>query len=313
MIDGSAPGQQVYASGGPISRMNVLIPGGTGFIGRHLSRELLRRGHEVTAVSRDPNPADVPDAVETATADVTEYDELPAVVSGQDAVVNLVALSPLYQPKGGSARQEIVAVGGTRNLVRAMESTGVNRLLYQSGLGAHPDAPTAHLRAKGRAEGIVRSSDLDWTITRPSVVFGDGDEIVPFTRTLTTPYLTILPGGGRTPFQPIWIGDLCPMLADILEDDEHIGETYEFGGPEVLTLADITRTVHGARGRSVTIVPLPMAMARIGLAVAGVLPLIPFGRDQYHGLTVDNRPDVNAVSRFGREESDLRTLEDYLS
>lgn len=293
--------------------MKILIAGGTGFIGRHLSRELADRGHDVTAASRDPDPDIVPAGVTAASADITEYDGLPELVAGHDAVVNLVALSPLFQPKGGRHRHELVTVGGTRNLVRAMASEGVDRLLYQSGLCADPDARTAYHRAKGRAEGIIRSSDLDWTITRPAVVFGEGDEFVRFTKTLTTPYLTALPGGGEMPFQPLWIGDLVPILAEILEDDEHIGQLYEFGGPEELTLADVTRTIYAAEGRSVRILPLPMPLARIGLTVAGVVPFVPFGPDQYHSLQLDSRPAENDVARFGRDPEALRTLESYLS
>lgn len=293
--------------------MDVLVTGGTGFIGRHLCEELIARGHGVTAMSRDPDDELVPAEVRTATGDVTEYETLPEVVAGHDAVVHLVALSPLFQPEGGEGRHEIVIVEGTRNIVRAMNATDVDRLLYQSGLGADPDGLTAHLQAKGRAEGIIRASDLDWTITRPSVVFGDGDEIVPFTKTLTTPYLTGLPGGGETMFQLIWVGDLVVILADIIEDERHIGETYELGGPAELSLADVTRAVHGAEGRPVRILPVPMGLARLGLTVAGWLPVIPFSREQYRGLHIDNRPEENAIQEFGFAPADLRSFEDYLA
>lgn len=292
--------------------MDVLIAGGTGFIGRNLSRELVDRGHEVTAVSREPDESDVPADVATVAGDVTEYDGLPEIVDGHEAVVNLVALSPLYRPAGGEHRQELVHVGGTRNLVRAMESTGVERLLQQSALGADPDAATAHLRAKGRAEGIVRASDLDWTISRPSVVFGDGAELVPFTRSLTTPYVTALPGGGTTRFQPVWVGDLVDVLAGLLTDDAHVGETHELGGPEVLTLADVTRAIYRADGRPVRILPLPMPLARIGLTLAKIVPFVPFGPDQYRALHLDNTTDENAMDELA-PEGGLVTFDTYLA
>ena len=293
--------------------MDVLVAGGAGFVGRHLCRELDDRGHDVTALSRDPNPSVLPDTVETAGGDVTDYDGIEGSVAGRDAVVNLVALSPLFQPRGGSERQFEVHLGGTENLVRAATEHDVGRFLQQSGLGAAHNAPTAHLQAKGRAEAVVRESDLEWVITRPSVIFGDGDEIVPFTKRVTTPHVTALPGGGRTPFQLIWIGDLVGMLADAIEEERHVGNVYELGGPEVLTLADITREIYRAEGKSVRIVPVPMALSKLGMTVAEPIPFVPFGRDQYRGLQVENIPSKNDIDAFGVSRDELTTFSAYLS
>jgi NADH dehydrogenase len=289
--------------------MDVLVAGGTGFVGRHLCRLLDDRGHDVTVLSRDPDPSTVPSGVSTVAADVTE-DDLDPHCEGRDAVVNLVALSPLFQPRGRT--HDAVHVGGTRALVDASESTGVGRFLQTSALGADPDGATAYLRAKGRAENVVVESGLDWTVFRPSVVFGDGGEFVSFTKRLTTPYVTGLPGGGRTRFQPIWVGDLTPMLADAIEDDTHVGAVYEIGGPERLTLADVAKLAHRADGRSLTVVPVPMALAKLGLSVAGGVPGVPFGADQYRSLRMDNVTDENDATAFGVDPSDMRTLADHL-
>ena len=299
--------------GTDIQNMNVLVVGGAGFIGRHLCAELVERDHEVTALSRNPDDEKLPDGVESARGDVTDYESIAGAFADRDAVVNLVALSPLLQSKGGSERQFEVHLGGTRNVVRAATEHGVDRLLQQSGLGASHDATTAHLRAKGQAETVVRESDLDWIITRPSVVFGDGDEIVPFTKLVTTPYVTGLPGGGKTPFQLIWVGDLVRMLADAIGQNRHVGKVYELGGPEVLTLADITRAIYRAEGRSVRIIPVPMPLTKVGMTFAEPIPFIPFGRDQYHGLQVENIPTHNDIDAFGVSRDDLTTFSAYLS
>jgi NADH dehydrogenase len=204
--------------------------------------------------------------------------------------------------------------GGTENIVRAAEEKGVGRLLQMSAIDAAPDARTHQLRAKGNAEELVRESSLDWTIVRPSVVFGEGDEFVGFTKLLAPPYLTPLPGGGRAKFQPIWIGDLAPMLAEAVTEDEHVGETYELGGPEVLSLAEVARLAHGAAGRSVNVVPIPMPLAGIGLSIADYVPGFPFGSDQYRGIQGDNVvSDHNDVDAFGVAEADLKHLGEYLS
>jgi Nucleoside-diphosphate-sugar epimerases len=187
--------------------MDVLAVGGTGFVGTHLCRELVDRGHDVTALSRSPD--DAPAGVETATGDVTAYDSVEGAFEGRDAVVNLVALSPLFKPDGGDEMHDHVHRRGTEHCVRAAETHDVERLVQLSALGADPAGATAYIRAKGRAEEIVRGSDLDWTIFRPSVVFGEGGEFVSFTKRLKgmfAPGVPVypLPGGGETRFQPIW-------------------------------------------------------------------------------------------------------------
>jgi len=289
--------------------MQVLVTGGTGFVGSHLCRELADRGHEVTALARSPDDAETPGGVETVMGDVTAYESIVDAFAGQDVVVNLVALSPLFQPSGGAKMHDAVHRQGTENVVRAAEEHGVDRIVQMSALGADPDGDTAYVRAKGEAEAIVRESGLDWVIVRPSVIFGDGGEFLSFTRKVTPPVLAPLPGGGKKArFQPIWVADLAPMLADAVEDDAHLGEVYELGGPERLTLAEVARLVRGG----VRIVPVPMALTKVGFRIGGALPLFPFGPNQFEGLRFDNTTTENDVDAFGVDPENLRTLRSYV-
>ncbi len=294
--------------------MDVLAVGGTGFVGTHLCRELVSRGHDVTALSRSPDDALA--GVETATGDVTAYDSVEGAFEGRDAVVNLVALSPLFKPDGGDEMHDRVHRRGTEHCVRAAETHDVERLVQLSALGADPAGATAYVRAKGRAEEAVRGSDLDWTIFRPSVVFGEGGAFVSFTKRLKgmfAPGVPVypLPGGGETRFQPIWVGDLVPMVAAALEGG-HDGETYELGGPETLTLREVVELVYESAGESVTVVGLPMALAGVGLSVMDAVPGAPMGRDQYRSLKFDNTTSENEVGAFGVSRSDLRSFSSYL-
>jgi len=297
--------------------MDVLVVGGTGFVGQHLCRELHERGHEVTALSRNPGDADLPDRVIRKSGDVTDYGSIEGAFEGKDAVVFLPALSPLFKPDGGNELHERIHLGGTKNCVRAAEEHGVSRFLQMSALGADPNGETHYLRAKGKAEEVVRSSDLDWVIFRPSVVFGEGGEFVYFTKRLKEIFapgapVYPLPGGGtKAHFQLIWIGDLTPMLADALEDDDHVGEIYEVGGPETLSLREATELVFEGDGKSITIVPLPMPLAKVGLPVLGALGF-PMGSDQYEGLDFDNTPTSNDVSAFGVDPDSMTTFRSYL-
>ncbi|GGL49848.1 complex I NDUFA9 subunit family protein [Halocalculus aciditolerans] len=291
--------------------MQVLVVGGTGFIGQATCRALVDAGHDVAAFARNPAEADLPASVERVAGDVRNADDVVAAVEGRDAVYNLVALSPLFKPSGGYDQHFAVHVGGTENVVAACEKHDVDRLVQMSALGADPDGDTAYIASKGRAEEVVAEGDVPWTVIRPSVVFGEGGEFVSFVKRLTTPYVTALPGGGKTRFQPIWVEDIAGVLADAL-DARHEGGVYELGGPEVLTLADVTRLVYEAEGKSVTVLSVPMPLAAVGLEIAGSVPFLPFGGDQARSLRMDNTVTENDVTAFDRDVDDLRTLADYL-
>jgi len=291
--------------------MRVLVVGGTGFVGTALCRELDDRGHTVTAMSRSPDDENLPSGVEPVMGDVTAYDSIEGAFEGKDVVVNLVALSPLFRPDGGYDKHFEVHLGGTENVVKAAEEHGVGRLVQMSALGADPDGDTAYIASKGQAERVVWESSLDYVVVRPSVIFGDGGEFVSFTKRLAPRPAAPLPGGGDTRFQPIWLGDVVPMLADAAEGDEHVGETYELGGPEVLTLADVAEMAHRADGHSFTALPLPMALADIGLGLLGAVGG-PMGRDQARSLRLDNTTDDNDIAAFGVDAADLTTLGSYL-
>ncbi|MFB6192306.1 MAG: complex I NDUFA9 subunit family protein [Haloarculaceae archaeon] len=323
--------------------MNVLVAGGTGFIGTYLCEELAERGHDVIALSRSPETASFDrshgDAIRTVAGDVTARDSIEQHLAGVDCIVNLVALSPLFKPSGGDEAHDRVHRRGTENLVDAGESHGVERIVQMSALGADPDGPTHYIRAKGRAETAVKNAAMDWVVFRPSVVFGDGGEFVRFTKRLATPYLTPLPGGGSTRFQPIYVEDLVPMIADAVEGrppdagggdepgegepipaitpvdedtDPHAGRTYELGGPEKLTLAEVARLAHAADNKPVHVVPVPMPLAGVGLSLLDAVPGAPMGKDQYRSLQFDNTVQDNDLDAFGVRPEDLTTLQEYL-
>ncbi|WP_255148687.1 NAD(P)H-binding protein [Halorarius halobius] len=197
--------------------MQVLVTGGTGFVGSALCEELAARGHDVTALARHPDEANFEGDVETARGDVTDYDSIEPHFEGQDAAVQLVALSPLFRPDGGNERHFEVHLGGTENAVRAAEAHGVDTFLQMSGVHADPNADTAYLQSKGEAEAVVRNSELDWIIFRPTVLFGDGDEFRSFTKLVAPPYLAPLPGGGDQRFQLMYVEDGASVFADALE------------------------------------------------------------------------------------------------
>ncbi|MFC6723019.1 NAD(P)H-binding protein [Halobium palmae] len=292
--------------------MDVLVCGGDGFVGQHLCADLVDRGHSVTALSRSPNPDVLPDEVETATGDVTEYESIEGAFEGKDAAVNLTALPPLHQPQPGTFH-DTVCIGGAVNAAHAASEHDVGRYVEMSSLGAEMDSPIAYWRTQGLGDLVVEYSDLDWVVLRPSFIFGEGSETIEFIKQYTTPYVTVLPEGGEEPtFQPIWVEDVATITAEALEDDKHIGNVYDFGGPEVLTFGEVTRMLYRAEGKSVKIFSVPMEFAKIGLRMLDPITAIPLGLDQARALEMSNVTDHNDIDAFGIDESDLFSLSAYL-
>jgi uncharacterized protein YbjT (DUF2867 family) len=291
--------------------MNILVTGGDGFVGRNLCRELAEDGHDLTVLSRTPDESVLPDGTETVTGDVTEYDSIVDAFVGQDIVVNLVALSPLFQPPDEPTHEE-AHVGGTRNAVRAAEEHNLDYVVQMSSVGVNPSGETGYVRSKAWAEWVVLTADIDTMIFRPNIMFGDADEFVNFIRRTSLPYVSALPDGGSTPFQPLWVGDTAAIMADAIGNDDHLNEIYELAGPEELSLRDVTRRIYRARGRPVRILPVPMELVDLGLTVAHPIPQIPFGIDQARSLKMDLTANRNDLAAFGRDEGDLTTLDSYL-
>lgn len=292
--------------------MDVLVAGGDGFVGRYLCAELVDRGHAVTSLSRTPDSSVLPDEVETTTGDVTDYESIEGAFEGQDAAVNLTALPPLHQPQPGTYH-DTVCTGGVINTVEAAEHHDVTKYIEMSSLGADSHSSIAYWRTQGLGNMVARYSELDWVVIRPSFIFGDGSETFEFIKQHTTPYLTLLPDGGKQPsFQPIWVEDVARIVADTVEHDEHVGETYDLGGPEVLTFGEVTRMLYRADGKPVTILSVPMQLVIIALYAVDPIASIPFGIDQARALSMTNVTDHNDIDAFGMDESDLTSLSTYL-
>ena len=292
--------------------MKILVMGGDGFVGRHLCAELVDRGHEVTSLSRSPDPEVLPDAVETTTGDVTDYDSIEGAYEGMDAGVNLTALPPLHEPRPGTFH-DTVCIGGAVNAAHAASEHGLDRYVEMSSLGAEMHSPIAYWRTQGLGDMVVEYSNLERVVLRPSFIFGEGSETFAFIKQYTTPYVTVLPDGGTQPtFQPIWVEDIASIAADALENEKHVGKVYDLGGPEVLTFGKVTRMLYQAEGKSVKILSVPMQLAKVGLYVVDPLPSIPFGINQARALEMSNVTDHNEVDAFGLDESDLLSLSAYL-
>lgn len=302
--------------------MKVLVTGATGFVGTHLVNRLLHRGHSVTVLARDPrktrNRYNRP--VETAAGDVLDRESVAAAAAGHEAAVHLVGI---INEKGAQTFDRMHREA-TENVVAAAKASGVLRYLHMSAMGSSDDSPSEYGRSKAAGEKAVRASGLDWTIFRPSIVFGQGDGFVSLLAPIVRSNPGFIPviGPGTTRFQPVSIEDVSRVFADALEKPETVGHSYEVGGPDVFTLNDIYREIAAAVGKpGKPLLHLPLWYGRVlaggfeWLAKKGVFRDPPLTRDQLRSLGRDNAADTSAtIATFGGDWKRFRAgIREYLS
>lgn len=278
----------------------ILVTGGTGFVGSELVEELLRGSRRVRVLARHPKPALFPESpAQMSPGDVTDVSSvLKAITPEIEAVVHLVGV--LAPPRGSSFRA--VHVEGTRNVIEACKGMGVSRLLHMSALGAGKDAPGEYYRTKWEAEELVRSSGLDYTVFRPSVIFGRFDHFTNvFAKMMRLLPVVMVPGSGQSRMQPVFVGDVAKAFAASLGRKETVGRALELGGPEVLTFDEVIERIGEALGRPRRKLHVPMPLMRANALVAEkLLPKAPFSRESLKMLEVDNTTGMNAlVEVFG--------------
>jgi NADH dehydrogenase len=288
----------------------VLVTGASGFVGSHVLPELLGAGHRVVALVRSPQagedvlrrlPAALAAGVDLRTGDVLKPATLPAALAGVDAAVHLVAIARDWNGGRDLLR---VNLGGTQNLVAAMQAAGVRRLVHLGALGVADREELHYAKSKARAEAAVRDSGLDWTVLKPSLLFGPRDgffNIVADLVRVPAPVVPV-PGNGKSRFQPIHVADvaLCARLA--LERPATIGQAFELGGPRTWTYREITEEVARAVGKRRLIVPMPVPLIRLAAGIMEALHLrfFPVATDQLRQLALDNVGPLDGVHRaFG--------------
>jgi uncharacterized protein YbjT (DUF2867 family) len=275
--------------------MNILMTGASGFVGRAVVQELLRRGHTVLAGSR--RGTDLPGAPGLK-LDVTDPGSvLRAVNEAQpEAVIHLVGI---ISEAGGQTFTR-VHVGGTRHVLAATPR-GV-RYLHMSALGADEASASGYSRSKAQAERLVQGSGLPFTIFRPSLIFGVGDDF--FGRVLrdlvsSAPVVPQI-GDGHFPFRPVSVEDVAQAFAGALERPETAGQTYALTGPEEFSFRQLLELELAALGKRKPIVPVPLALMNLAVPAMGLLPRPPITRDQYAMLKAGNTaPNEPARTVFG--------------
>jgi NADH dehydrogenase len=256
--------------------MRIFLTGGTGFVGTHLLRRLLRDGHEVRALRRTSSSVKAEQGFESRLkmleGDISSPD-LISQVAGCDAVIHLVGIIM----EQGTSTFEAVHHLGTRNVAQAARAAGVKRFVLMSALGARPGDASRYHTTKFAAEEEVRKSGMPFTILRPSLIVGEGsafvEQMVKVMR--SAPLVRPIPGTGKYLFRPVYIDDVVECFTQSLTNHDASGQTVNLVGGEELNLDEIGREIAACIGIRKRAVHIPMALMKAAAALFSILPVTP--------------------------------------
>ncbi|MGH2560431.1 MAG: SDR family oxidoreductase [Thermomicrobiales bacterium] len=308
----SQTGTNGRGSGGAAPAGRIFITGGTGFVGGNLRQAL--SGRPLRLLVRDPAGQELPGPdVELATGDVTRPDSLRGALDGCDTVIHLVAIIA----ESGGATFDGVIRQGAANVLAEAKAAGVRHFVLMSAIGARDDPAFPYLKAKWDAEQAVKASGIPWTIFRPSVIFGPGDGFINVLADLVRGY-PIIPvvGSGESKFQPVAVGEVAQAYVRAVDDPAVAGQTYELGGPEILTYEGMLDIIAAKLGKRKRKVHLPVGLMRPVVSLSKPLPKRlrpPVTEEQLKMLALDNCTDHSATPELiGRQPTRLQDGIDYI-
>lgn len=291
--------------------MKVFVAGGTGFVGEHLVRELLENGHYVRLLAHG-RPAHRA-GIEQVTGDVTSLESFEKSVSGCDAIINLVGIIREFPSRGITFDK--LHVQATANLLTAAGNNGIRRYLQMSALGSRPHAVSGYHQSKWRGEELVRASALEWTIFRPSLIFGPHDAFINMLAAQLR-YAPVMPviGSGSYRLQPIHADDVVRCFTLALAMPETIGQTYELCGNDRLSYEALLDMIAAALGRPVPLKPhVPLGLMKLVVPIMQKIPQFPITMDQLQMLLEENIGSSDWQQVFGFEPRGLQEgIAEYL-
>lgn len=268
----------------------VTIFGGSGFLGRHIVRQLAKRGYHIRVAVRRPDlafhlqPLGNVGQIKFVQANLRNEASVDAAASGSDAIINLVGIL------AESGKQTFDAVQGEGAVfVATAAKKHAASLIHVSAIGADPESKSEYARTKAAGEQAVHNICPKAIIMRPSIIFGSDDGF--FNRfgeiAKISPFLPLI-GGGKNLFQPVFVGDVAEAVANAVDGNLSAGKTYELGGPQVLSFRQCLDLLGEVTGKSRAYINLPYWFAKLMARLTGWLPFAPLTLDQVYLLEEDN-------------------------
>lgn len=268
--------------------MLITVFGGSGFLGRHTVRALARAGFRIKVATRHPNrafflrPLGSVGQIDFVKCDVSDKDAVAEALKGAQAVVNLTGI--LFE-KGQTF--EDVQTDGAAHIAEAAAKAGVTALVHVSAIGADAESDSSYAVTKAAGEQAVRTSFPKAVILRPSIIFGPEDGFFNKFAEMARffPALPLI-GGGKTRFQPVFVGDVAQAILTALSRQD--GRTYELGGPSIYSFRELLQLILREIDRKRALVPLPFGIAFLQAALLQLLPKPLLTVDQVRLLKKDN-------------------------
>lgn len=294
---------------------NILVIGGSGFLGSAIVREIARRpgGAETffTLPTRRETGAKHLSVLPTACvveADVHDPATLARLMAGQDAVISLVGIlkGGEGEPYGaGFARAHVEL---PRKIAVVAKAAGVRRVLHVSALRAAADAPSGYLRSKAAGEAALIDASLELTIFRPSVIFGRGDSFLSLFARMArvAPFFPL--AGSTARFQPVWVEDVAATVADSLLRADSIGQAYDLCGPKQYALAELVRYATAVSGHPRAVIGIPEAIGWLQAWTMELIPNGPLTRDNIRSMRVPSVCEAGCGLPFGRVATALELV-----
>lgn len=282
---------------------NVLLIGGTGFLGGAIARRLVKADFSITLPTRRRERAKHLTMLPTASvveADVHDEAVLADLMRGQDVVISLVGIL-----KGNFERAHVELPG---RIARAATAAGVARLIHISALAAAADAPSNYLRSKAAGEAALKAAYPAATIFQPSVIFGQGDSFL----TLFAGLLAVAPivplACPDARFQPVWVEDVATAVVASLAHPESKGQTYPLCGPREYTLRQLVAYTGKLCGHPRPILGLPLALSYLQAFLMEFVPGGPMTRDNVRSMQVPNVCPAGCTLPFGLDATPLEAV-----
>jgi len=291
----------------------LFITGGTGFVGQNVVRALGNRPMRLLVRDRANHQDNYGQHVELVEGDVTNPESLRSAIDGCSGVLHLVAI---IEPKTGESFDGNIRKG-TENVLNEAHAAGVRRFFQMSAIGAQDNPDFPYHQAKWRAEQAVKASGLDWTIFRPSVVYGPGDGFISVLAGVIRSFPVIpVVGDGQSRFQPIQVGDVAEAIASAIDDPSTTGKTLDLVGPEILTYEEMLDTIATGIGKHKRKLHLPVRLMNLVVSASKPLPKSirpPVTSEQLKMLALDNTSDHRATTALlGRAPVRLADNLEYL-
>jgi uncharacterized protein YbjT (DUF2867 family) len=285
----------------------VTVFGGGGFIGRYVCEFLMKSGVRVRVAQRNPRQAYIIQPLGQVgqfgfeRADLGNRDSVRNAIHGATAVVNLCGVF--------GSKMRAVHVDGARNVAEVAAELGARSFVQVSAIGASLEAQSAYGRTKAEGEEAVRKAFPLATIVRPSLVFGPEDGLTNrFAAMARLPVLPVI--ASRRTFQPVYVRDLGKAIAMAALDPQRFGgQTYEIGGPQVMSMVELHRAVLEITGQKPDLTPVPDFAGNL-LSRLGWLPGAPLTRDQWLMLQRNNVPsgELPGLEAFGIRPTPLAAV-----